>query len=157
MRTITLLFSVIALSTAAALARLGENKDEIFKRYGAVQKRIEHGTNEWRGVYQVKDYTVVVLFKNNVSAAEMVKLDSRTFTDAERESLMKAIGGDGKWEETSAPLAFTVKTWTNTTTRALACQETVISGDMLSIATPETARELIADKEQKEKSKTEGF
>jgi hypothetical protein len=153
-----LLFLGVALFSYSSFARLGETKDEILKRYGAVTAHLEISTNAWLETHNFKDYSVSVYFKNNVSVAEIVKtINPRTFSDTERDSLMKDIGGEGEWKVTSAPGEVAKLSWENTKTKAMASVRVGFGkGDMLAVTTPEWFKEMVA-RTEKQQNKAKGF
>jgi hypothetical protein len=141
-----------------ALARLGESNVEIRQRYGPVLKRIEQGTNTWMGCYMFKEYTVGVVFKNNVSQCEILQpVEQRKFTDDEADALLAGIAGKGKWIKDSG-IMFMKQAWTNPEIRAKAeVEDKPLGASVLTVMSIEFIND--ADEKQKaeDKKKAEGF
>jgi hypothetical protein len=153
---LSLLLATVVVYPAAA--RLGETKDEIYKRYGTVQKRTEISTNEWTGKYQFKEYIVLVFFKDNISVGEALQpIEKRDFSDEELKALRAAIGGEGEWKEKrGASLTSTI--WINEKNGVVAChKESVTDSGALVVARSEFLEKYAEVTEKEEKSKADGF
>lgn len=154
--TILLLF----VSLVVASARLGETNTEIVKRYGPVKERKQGTTtNEWSGMYIFKEYVVQVFYSNNVSVCEAVlPIEKRKMTQDERDALLKAIGGSGKWIKPSDKVELLGKTLYNTETKAMArIEEKLVGPDALFVMTESFYQKLVDEETKKQKSKADGF
>lgn len=148
----------MCLVAITAVARLGESDAEISKRYGAVQKRIDGGTNKWKGAYLFKDYKIMVTFETNRSVTEMLApLNNRKFETAEVTSLRDAIGGTGGWAERySANLS--EKRWINTSNGVVAVLNTPShGGQTLMVAPISVLLEVGEEAAKNETNRVEGF
>lgn len=148
----------MCLVAITAVARLGETDAEISKRYGALQKRIEDGTNKWKGAYLFKDYKIMVSFETNRSVTEMLApLNNRKFEPAEVTALRDAIGGAGAWTERySANLS--EKRWINPSNGVVAVLNTPSQGrQTLMVAPMSVLLEVGKDAIKNETNRVEGF
>ena len=128
--------AIMCLVAVTAMARLGETDGEISKRYGALQKRIEDGTNKWKGAYLFKDYKIMVSFETNRSVTEMLApLKYRKFEPAEVSALRDAIGGAGTWTERYNANQ-SEKRWINASNGAVAILNAPSQGEQTLIVAP---------------------
>jgi hypothetical protein len=157
MKTLTMIVILVA-SALAAFARLGESNVQIKQRYGAVVSRTESGTNEWEAAYLFKEYKIMVIYYTNTCVAEVVTpIESRKFSDDERDALMKSIGGEGKWLKDSSS-GFMNESWLNMDSKARAqVEDKFISGSQLTVVSPIFIDRASAEAKKKEKEKAEGF
>jgi hypothetical protein len=147
----TLIAMLLVLVGVSAEGRLGETNVEVAKRYGAVTRRENLSTNEWRGTYNFRGFVVEVSFSNNVSMAETV-LAKRKLTAEEKEALISTIGGDGKWSK--IPL---LDQWINAETKALArCDRVALGQDAIMVSTREYAEVESARQEAQKREQAKG-
>jgi hypothetical protein len=155
----TIITVLLLASCIAASARLGESNVEVAARYGAVQKRVNQGTNTWLGYYVFKEYNVLVSFRDNKSEVETIRpITARKFSDDERDALIKNIGGDGDWVEDNSHFEFMAKTWVNTKTKALAyVKDDILEPSTLFIMTRDYVSRENAKEQENDKAKADGF
>lgn len=158
MRTMIIILAW-ALGIVPAWARLGETNVQIRQRYGPVQSRDELGTNAWQGHYLFKEYRVMVRFRDNVSECEVIQpLESRKFSDAERDSLLAAIGGNGDWKKDTGEVDVMKEFWVNRSTQAQALvSDELLGASTLIVSSKEYAATLNKQYKEGEKKKAEGF
>lgn len=151
------LMALIVMATLFCRARLGETNAQIYDRYGAVQRRVDTGTNTWQGAYLFKNYGVLVYFRDNVSEGEMiVPKDNQPFSDDERQSLMTTIGGPGKWVEQKSSEDRPGRMWINQDNKAAAyLKDSPTVG--LMVGTHEFWMRGVSDQQNEQKQKTDGF
>jgi hypothetical protein len=121
-------FTAFFCVVITTFARLGETKDQIYKRYGAVVRHSEISSNEWTGDYKTTNYSISVTFSNNISMQEIFiphhadNGSPRILSGEERLQILNRVAGPGEWIEIEVKYEKGVKMWKNEKTSAEAVQ-----------------------------------